>query len=212
MLGIELLRNLAIKSAKKNDIDISNSCITGLFRILIFLLEGKDIFGLPFRIKINTKNEDKRDKKKKNLKNKNNNYDDKSVMSFFSSKNNEEADTIIITIKPKEERITNVILSDLSIINNMANTAENIPIMKHILLEYISFSKELLENEKNDEFYLITNWISKMLLSNSYKPISKEFSHELFIVPLLDFQKELLYNYPHIKSRFDIYMNDILYK
>ena len=33
MFGIELLRNLAIKSAKKNDIDIANSCITGLFRI-----------------------------------------------------------------------------------------------------------------------------------------------------------------------------------
>ncbi len=215
MLGIELLRNLAIKSAKKNDIDISNSCITGLFRILIFLLKGKDIFGLPFRIKINTKNEDKRGKKKKNLKNKNNNhinYDDKSVMSFSSSKNIEDANTIIITIKPKEERITNVILSDLSMINNMANTAENIPIMKHILLEYISVSKELLEREKNDEFYLITNWYSKMLNSNSYKPISKEFSHELFIVPLLDFQKELQYKYPHIKSRFDIYMKDIMYK
>ena len=215
MLGIELLRNLAIKSAKKNDIDISNSCITGLFRILIFLLKGKDIFGLPFRIKINTKSEDKRGKKKKHLKNKNNNhinYDDKSVMSFSSSKNIEDANTIIITIKPKEERITNVILSDLSMINNMANTAENIPIMKHILLEYISVSKELLEREKNDEFYLITNWYSKMLNSNSYKPISKEFSHELFIVPLLDFQKELQYKYPHIKSRFDIYMKDIMYK
>jgi len=36
VLGIELLRNLAIKSAKKNDIDIANSCITGLFKILIF--------------------------------------------------------------------------------------------------------------------------------------------------------------------------------
>ena len=179
------------------------------------MLKGKDIFGLPFRIKINTKNEDKRGKKKKNLKNKNNNhinYDDKSVMSFSSSKNIEDANTIIITIKPKEERITNVILSDLSMINNMANTAENIPIMKHILLEYISVSKELLEREKNDEFYLITNWYSKMLNSNSYKPISKEFSHELFIVPLLDFQKELQYKYPHIKSRFDIYMKDILYK
>jgi hypothetical protein len=52
-----LLRNLAIKSAKKNDIDIANSCITGLFKILIFLLKGHDIFGLPFRIKINSNKE-----------------------------------------------------------------------------------------------------------------------------------------------------------
>jgi hypothetical protein len=105
MLGIELLRNLAIKSAKKNDIDIVNYCITGLFRIVIYLLKGKDIFGLPFRIKINSKNEDKKFDKKKKLKIKNNNipYDDnKIVLSLSSSKNNEDTNTIIITIKPKE--------------------------------------------------------------------------------------------------------------
>ena len=217
MLGIELLRNLAIKSAKKNDIDISNSCISGLFRILIFLLkEEQDYFGLPFRIKINSKNENKTDTKEKFNK-KNNNYinddDDKTAITFSSSTKNEGTNTIImITIKPKEERLTNVILSDLSIINNMANTAENIPIIKHILSEYISFSKELLEKEKNEEFYLITNWYSKMLLSTSYKSLPKEFYHELFIVPLLDFQKDLLQNYSHIKNGFDIYMKEIFHK
>ena len=217
MLGIELLRNLAIKSAKKNDIDISNSCISGLFRILIFLLkEEQDYFGLPFRIKINSKNENKIDTKEKFNK-KNNNYifddDDKTAITFSSSKKDKDANTIImITIKPKEERLTNVILSDLSIINNMANTAENITIIKHILSEYISFSKELLEKEKNEEFYLITNWYSKMLLSISYKSLPKEFYHELFIVPLLDFQKNLLQNYSHIKNGFDIYMKEIFHK
>ena len=218
MLGIELLRNLAIKSAKKNDIDISNSCISGLFRILIFLLkEEQDYFGLPFRIKINSKNENKTDTKEKFNK-KNNNYifdddDDKTAITFSSSKKDKDTNTIImITIKPKEERLSNVILSDLSIINNMANTAENIPIIKHILSEYISFSKELLEKEKNDEFYLITNWYSKMLLSTSCKSLPKEFYHELFIVPLLDFQKNLLQNYSHIKNGFDIYMKEIFHK
>jgi uncharacterized membrane protein len=215
MLGIELLRNLAIKSAKKNDIDIVNSCITGLFRIVIYLLKGKDIFGLPFRIKINSKNEDKKFDKKKKLKIKKNNIpddDNKTALSLSSSKNNEDTNTIIITIKPKEKRLTNVILSDLAIINNMGNTAENIPIIKHILLEFISFSKELLENENDDKFYLITNWYSKLLLSTSYKSLSKQFYHEIFIVPLLDFQNYLLYNYPHIKNGFDIYMKDILGK
>lgn len=118
----------------------------------------------------------------------------------------------MITIKPKEERLSNVILSDLSIINNMANTAENIPIIKHILSEYISFSKALLEKEKNDEFYFITNWYSKMLFLTSYKSLPKEFYHELFIVSLLNFQQDLLKNYPHIKNGFDIYMKDILHK
>lgn len=213
VFGIELLRNLAIKSAKKNDIDIANSCITGLFKILIFLLKGHDIFGLPFRIKINSNKENKTDTKEK-LKNKNNNHinnnNDKTAITFSSSK--KDTNTIIITIKPKEERLTNLILSDLSIINNMANTAENIPIIKHILSEYISFSKALLEKEKNDEFYLITNWYSKMLFSTSYKLLPKEFYHELFIVPLLNFQQDLLKNYPHIKNGFDIYMKDILHK
>ena len=100
MLGIELLRNLAIKSAKKNDIDISNSCISGLFRILIFLLkEEQDYFGLPFRIKINSKNENKTDTKEKFNK-KNNNYifddDDKTAITFSSSKKDKDTNTIIM--------------------------------------------------------------------------------------------------------------------
>ena len=218
MLGIELLRNLAIKSAKKNDIDIANSCITGLFRILIFLLKGHDNFGLPFRIKVNTnvntRNENNADKKEK-LKNKNNHVNDvndniTSLSSPLSSRKNDFANTIIITIKPKEKRLTSVIFSDLSIISNMSTTAENIPIIKHILAEYISFSKELLENEKNDEFYLITNWYSKTFLHTSFKSLPKEFQHELFINPLQDFRNFLLYNYPHIKKGFDIYMNNIM--
>lgn len=104
-----MLRNLAIKSAKKNDIDIANSCITGLFKILIFLLKGHDIFGLPFRIKINSNKENKTDTKEK-LKNKNNNHinnnnnnNDKTAIIFSSSK--KDINTIIITIKPKEERL-----------------------------------------------------------------------------------------------------------
>jgi hypothetical protein len=178
------------------------------------LKEEQDYFGLPFKIKINSKNENKTDTKEKFNK-KNNSYifddDDKTAIAFSSSK--KDTNTIImITIKPKEERLTNVILSDLSIINNMANTAENIPIIKHILSEYISFSKELLEKGKNDEFYLITNWYSKILLSTSYKSLPKEFYHELFIVPLLDFQKNLLQNYSHIKNGFDIYMKEIFHK
>jgi uncharacterized membrane protein len=218
MLGIELLRNLAIKSAKKNDIDIANSCITGLFRILIFLLKGHDNFGLPFKIKVNTnvntRNENNADKKEK-LKNKNNHVNDvndniTSLSSPLSSRKNDYTNTIIITIKPKEKRLTSVIFSDLSIISNMSTTAENIPIIKHILAEYISFSKELLENEKNDEFYLITNWYSKTFLHTSFKSLPKEFQHELFINPLQDFRNFLLYNYPHIKKGFDIYMNNIM--
>lgn len=216
MLGIELLRNLAIKSAKKSDIDIANSCITGLFRILIFLIKGRDIFGLPFRIKIktnvNTNDENMIiDKRKEKLKKKINQANNNIIaLSSPSSNHNDKDKIIIITIKPKEKRLVNVIFSDLSIINNMATTAENIPIVKHILAEYISFSKELLENEKNDEFYLITDWYSKTLLSASIKSLSKEFQYELFIVPLVDFQNFIMDNYPYIRKGFDIYMKNII--
>ena len=211
-----MLRNLAIKSAKKNDIDIANSCITELFRILIFLLKGHDILGLPFRIKvktnINAKNENGIYKNEK-LKNKNKQTNEKiTTISSLSSKNNEDTYTIIIiTIKPKEKRLVNVIFSDLSIINNMATTAENIPIIKHILSEYISFSKDLLENEKKDEFYLMTDWYSKKLLLDSFKSLPKEFRHELFIIPILDFQNFLMHNYSYIKKGFDIYMKNIIH-
>ena len=217
MLGIELLRNLAIKSAKKSDIDIANSCITGLFRILIFLIKGRDIFGLPFQIKIktnvNTNDENIiKDKRKEKLKKKINQANNNiiALSSPSSSNHNDKDKIIIITIKPKEKRLVNVIFSELSIINNMATTAENIPIVKHILAEYISFSKELLENEKNDEFYLITDWYSKTLLSASIKSLSREFQYELFVVPLVDFQNFIMDNYPYIKKGFDIYMKNII--
>lgn len=49
--GIELLRTISIKSASNNDIDVTNSCITGLFRILVYVL-NQDVFGIPFTIKI----------------------------------------------------------------------------------------------------------------------------------------------------------------
>ena len=179
------------------------------------MLKGQDIFGLPFRIKLNangnTRNENSAYKKKK-LKNKNNHVDDNvTTILPLSSRKNEYANTIIITIKPKEKRLTNIIFTDLSIINNMSTTAENIPIIKHILAEYISFSKELLENERNDEFYLITNWYSKTLLSATFKSLPKEFHNEVFIIPLQDFQNFLLYNYPYIKNGFDIYMKNIIH-
>ena len=133
-----------------------------------------------------------------------------TTLSLSAARKNDDTNTIIITIKPKEKRLVNVIFSDLSIINNMATTGENIPIIEHILTEYISFSKELLENKKNDEFYLITNWYSKKLLLASFKSIPKEFQHELFVIPLLDFQNFLIHNYACIKKGFDIYMKNII--
>jgi Predicted membrane protein (DUF2254) len=46
--GIELLRTLSIKAASNNDIDVTNACITGLFKVLVYILKNRDVFGIPY--------------------------------------------------------------------------------------------------------------------------------------------------------------------
>ncbi len=196
--GIELLRSLAIKSASNNDIDVTNSCITGLFKILIQNLINGDIFGIPFTIHIKepVKN------KKKEEKNKNNNkYDNKNENDYYKK--------ITIIIKPKEKPLTDIIFSELSIIHNSAVKQQNIPIMKHLVSEYVSSSKTLLENDKKDKFYLFTNWYAQKL-NYSLDSFSKEFQTEVFVDPLLDFQKYLSQNYEYTTTSFGIYMKNII--
>lgn len=115
---------------------------------------------------------------------------------------------VIITIEPKEESLTDTILSELSIINNIASKQQNIPIMKHIIIEYISVSKTLLENDKKEKFYLLTNWISQNLL-HSIVSFEKEFQNEVLTSPLLDFQNYISQKYEYAKDNFDIYMRII---
>ncbi len=116
---------------------------------------------------------------------------------------------IIITIKPKEKPLTDIIFSELSIINNSVTKQQNIPVMKHLIDEYISTSKTLLENDKKEKFYLLTNWFSQKL-NYSLGSFSKEFQNEVFVSPLLDFEKYLFQNYEYTKTSFGIYMRDII--
>ena len=55
------------------------------------------------------------------------------------------------------------------------------------------------------------DWYSKKLLLDSFKSLPKEFRHELFIIPILDFQNFLMHNYSYIKKGFDIYMKNIIH-
>jgi uncharacterized membrane protein len=201
--GIELLRSLAIKSASNNDTDVTNSCISGLFRILIYNLENQEKFGIPFTIKF--KDTIKHNKKEERDKIKNNDNGNK-----HNNKSNDDNYTkITFTIKPKEKPLTDTILSELSIINNNAIKLQNIPIMKHFVIEYISTSKTLLENDKKDKFNKITDWYSQKLYS-SLESIPKDFQNEVFVNPLLEFQEYLSQNYDFAKTSFSIYMKNII--
>ena len=143
VFGIDLLRSLAIKSASNNDIDVTNACITGLFNVLAYIWKNIDVFGLPFTIKVKTRkkrkegddeeeyddnNEKNYSNKRKKILNDNNssnihdNENGKTTTtntntpsSKFKENKNDDNKLIIITIKPKEEPLTEVIFSDLSI-------------------------------------------------------------------------------------------------
>lgn len=213
--GIELLRTISIKSASNNDIDVTNACITGLFRVLVYILKNQDVFGIPFTIKVknpvkNRKKERKEKQGKANHKNNNRNSNNNNNNNK-SNDNNDDYDykKITITIKPKEKPITDILLSELSIINNSANKQQNIPIMKHLISEYISASKTLLENDKKEKFYLLTNWFSQKL-NYSLESFSKEFQNEVFVNPLLEFQEYLSQNYDFVTTSFSIYMKNII--
>ncbi len=201
-----MLRSLAIKSASNNDIDITNSCITGLFRLLLYNLKNQDVFGIPFiiTVKDTVKNKKKKEKNIDKNSSSNNNHNNN-----INNDEHYENEKIEITIKPKEKPITDIILSELSLINNYATIQKNIPIMRHLVSEYISSSKTLLENDKKDKFYLFTDWFSQNL-NYSLESCPKEFHNEVFSHPLTEFQKYLLEYYEYVITSFNIYMKNII--
>ena len=213
--GIELLKSLAIKSITQKDSDITNSCISGLFRILIYVLKRQEIFGLPFRIitkkpRKKNKNEDFNDKINMTTENYNieDNNNKNNLIRKKLSTTTENTDNIIM-IKPKEKKLSNLILSELSIINSNIFKEENIPVIEHFMGEYFFSSKTLLENDKKNEFKSLTDWYSK-ILSYSFKSLTKEFQNEVILIPLSDFRNYISGNYPSMKNSFDIYMQDII--
>lgn len=182
--GMEVLRSLAIKAASQFDTDVTNSCITGFFRILNHIFKSKDIAGTPF-----------------------------TLIDNSSKDNNSKENTVLIIIKPKETRLSDTILKELSKIHNKVASQQQISIIEHFANEYVSISKNLLEINKASEFERLTKWYANLLSlsSSSITSFPREFQEEI-IVPLLVFKKELSkkYHYLHAVDIFVIYMNDIL--
>ncbi|HEY3525935.1 MAG TPA: DUF2254 family protein, partial [Nitrososphaeraceae archaeon] len=52
--GVEILRSLAIKSVNQYDLDVVNSCITGLFRVLNDVFVSEEKIGIPFTFDLHT--------------------------------------------------------------------------------------------------------------------------------------------------------------
>lgn len=53
-LGLEILRNIALRAISQSDIDVATSCISGLFSILYGSMKTKYSASVPFMIPINT--------------------------------------------------------------------------------------------------------------------------------------------------------------
>ena len=181
--GVEILRSLAIKSVNQYDIDVVNSCITGLFRVLNDVFVSEEKIGIPFTFDLHTNDGNKKQVNKGGI---------------------EILGDITITINPKERKMTEMIASELSVIYEMAQSRHQTNTIKHFADEYTSLSRSLLDKNKVDEFKRLTEWYSNCILESSSE---KNFQDQ--IVPLFSaFKEELNKNYPFATDIFTIYMRN----
>lgn len=177
--GIEALRSLAVKSINQFDTDVVNSCITGLFRVLNDIFKSKEKIGIPFELS--------NDNKKKNG-------------------NKITGTRKTITVDPKESKLSEIVMLELSIIHEMAKSKDQISIIKHFLDEYISLNKSVLDENKINEFERLAGWYNNRVLNGTFE---KGF-HDQIISSLMDFKEELSRNYPYATDIFAIHMRDKL--
>ena len=113
-----------------------------------------------------------------------------------------------IVIHPKELRLSDLILLELSIILEKAVLKQQqITITIHFVNEYVSTSKYLLENNKIDHFERLTSWFADIIIT-SFESFQKQFQREL-ISPVIELKKDLVIKYPHQIDSFVIYMQKV---
>ncbi|WP_458745993.1 DUF2254 family protein [Candidatus Nitrosocosmicus sp. T] len=203
LFGIEVLRSVAVKSAELGDTDVIKSCITGLFRVLHYALIHKEIIGIPFTL---TTEDSKRTVNKiKFQEMENNNSEENHIRT-----NNEslQTSTLKAIINPKEILLDTIILVELSTMMDKILTTRNVPLVYHMVSEYIAQCKNLVRQDKHEEFRVLTDWCSGQL-----SLVLKTFPPHLtssFIKQLLNFKKDLENDQPRFAKLFDIYMKDII--
>jgi hypothetical protein len=180
--GIELLRRLAVKSINPSDTDVVNSCITGPFSILIYISKSNEFLDMPFVMEIKMDNNKPSDSKTTDLR--------------------------LMIINPKEIKISDSILLDLSIILEKAISKHHITIAKHFVKEYIFSSRILLDNSKINEFERSTEWCAYQIV-RSVGSFQKQFQVEM-INPITNFKKELGSRYQHLVDSVIFYMRSVL--
>lgn len=180
--GIELLRSLAVKSMNSSDTDVVNSCITGLFSIFRYVTKSKELLGMPFTLQTS--------------------LDDKTP-------NDAAAAPTLIVMHPKEEKLGDYILLELSIIlDNGSSKSQQVIVTKHFVKEFISSSKSLLESNKVCEFKQLTKWCANQIIM-PIESFRVQFQGET-VNPIMDFKTYLYTNYPHLSNFFDIHMLSVL--
>ncbi|MDP8907409.1 MAG: DUF2254 domain-containing protein [Thermoproteota archaeon] len=211
MFGLEILRSVAVKSASLGDTDVVMSCITGLFRILHYSLVHKDKIGVPFTI---ATDESKHKVSEISLQGDqdrsvgNNNLDARDKDNGHKNREQKQLPDLKAIIKPKEVLLDSAILIELSTIVDKIIHTRHIPIMRHMVTEYVSLSKNLVRDSKDSEFSMLTDWSSGQVLL-----AVKSFPQHLcvsFVDPLLEFKKELENRQPLFSHLFSMHMKDVL--
>lgn len=209
LFGIEVLRSVAVKSADLGDTDVIKSCITGLFRILHYAFVHKETIGIPFTI---TTEATKKKIDKIPLQEKQSNDIDKINNDRYNTHENKQQipqpSVLESIIKPKEILLDNIILVELSTIIDKILTTRDVPIIYHIVSEYIAQCKNLIREDKREEFAMLTDWCTGQI-----SLALKSFPQHLCIIiidQLLSFRKDLDHYHIYFGKIFQMHMKDIV--
>jgi len=225
ILGIKLLEQIVLKSNKLNDYDVVNSLIIGLFRILIFVYFNEPKLGLPFTSMDNDKKTQKVRKIKLDKTDPDNKYglsNDKNEKLLTKENTDSEGhnkneqkgkfdhrDKRTIIINPKELKIQDVILETFKNIINAIYEQSNSPSNNLFCKQYISTCNYLLENNKTEEFMILTKWYSHRI-----SLIRKEFSNPILFGEisnlLAGFKEHLEVHHPHAGNSYSFFMDKVI--
>lgn len=221
VLGIKLLGEMGLKSNYLRDYDVVNSLIGGLFRILTFTYSNEEKLGLPFTLSMKDMKV-KKIRKINLIRKSKENYiplDDRNKESKdleyqwvqedkAEDKNEKEVKRVII-LNPRELKIQDVILNTLTNLSNAIIKQTNTSSNEYLCKQYISTSNFLLENNRVNEFHVLTQWYSNRLLL-----IKNEFSDSILLLPIINllskFKEDLNTNYSFANKTFSVFMENIL--
>jgi hypothetical protein len=114
-----------------------------------------------------------------------------------------------IIINPKELKIQDVILETFKNIINAIYEQSNSPSNNLFCKQYISTCNYLLENNKTEEFMILTKWYSHRI-----SLIRKEFSNPILFGEisnlLAGFKEHLEVHHPHAGNSYSFFMDKVI--